>query len=313
MKTSARLAIDRETERIYYDMQTPYCYKKTDAFTANNSLGNPAACLYLKPDQSLNEQQMLDIAKQHKGYVSEVIYCQNNDEGIHLTYYSSECEVDFCGHGTVACMYGLIKDNPELLEQAEIPVMTNKKGPLVVYNRIAEHDTVLIAAPKPVYIGTQLDYNTVSAVLGVDDNAVDTNYPIDIIDAGLRTLIVPLRYLETEISTYPNEQDLKQFCMQNDIDIILIFSQEVDLAGHIAHTRVFAPRFGYLEDPATGSGNSAFGYYMLKNELWDGSDCCIEQGGNNRVFNDVYLSYMNDMVHFGGSATVRVEGVHYIE
>jgi len=30
-----------------------------------------------------------------------------------------------------------------------------------------------------------------------------------------------------------------------------------------------APKFGYLEDLATGLGNSAMGYYMLKNQLWD--------------------------------------------
>ncbi len=48
-----------------------------------------------------------------------------------------------------------------------------------------------------------------------------------------------------------------------------------ELKQNIAHTRVFAPKFGYLEDPATGSGNSAFGYYMLKNALWDGTPATI--------------------------------------
>lgn len=293
-------------------MGTEYKYKKIDAFTAGTSLGNPAACLYLNFEEELSESSMLDIAKQHKGFVSEVVYCKNNEAGIDLTYYSSECEVDFCGHGTIACMYSLIKDNPALMAQKEILIQTNKKGALTVYNRIAEQDAVLITAPKPDYIGTLLGCNTIAKHLGIDRNALNTELPIDLIDAGLRTLIVPIRDLETAISVFPDEEELKTFCINHDIDIILIFTRKVADANRIAHTRVFAPKFGYLEDPATGSGNSAFGYYMLKNKLWDKTDCIIEQGGNNRVFNDIYLSYKDGAVLFGGRATVRIEGVYIV-
>lgn len=293
-------------------MNTYYKYKKIDAFTAGNSLGNPAACLYLSSEQQLSEHEMLDIAKQHKGFVSEVIFCVNSDANIRLTYYSSECEVDFCGHGTIACMYGLIKYNPVLLAKKEILIHTNKKGALIVYNRISEQDAVLITAPEPVYIGSQLSGDTIAKKLGIDKDAISTAFPVDLIDAGLRTLIIPLCDLATEISIFPNEQELKLFCIENNVDIILIFSNEVERSNHIAHTRVFAPKFGYLEDPATGSGNSAFGYYMLRNKLWDGCDCCVEQGGNDRVFNDIHLSCMNGVVLFGGSATVRIDGVYFV-
>ncbi|HPF86748.1 MAG TPA: PhzF family phenazine biosynthesis isomerase [Candidatus Limiplasma sp.] len=288
-----------------------YTYSKIDAFTADGSLGNPAACLYLKNGQRLSDQQMLAIAAQHKGFVSEVVYCETGSAGIRLTYYSSECEVDFCGHGTIACMYHLIKTTPALLAQSEIPIITHQKGQLTVYNKILLQDTVFITAPEPVYLGTRLRGGTVAQALGLPAHAVSAAYPIDVIDAGLRTLIVPLADPATEISVFPDEQQLKSFCVENDLDIILIFSMVPRQRGYIAHTRVFAPKFGYLEDPATGSGNSAFGNYMLKNSLWDGSDCRIEQGGRDRVFNAVHLSAEDGKVRFGGSATVRIDGVYY--
>ena len=73
-------------------------YRKIDAFTMGQSLGNPAACIYLEGTQDLTDYEMLDIAKQHKGFVSEVVYCKpKSQSAYHLTYYSSECEVDFCG------------------------------------------------------------------------------------------------------------------------------------------------------------------------------------------------------------------------
>lgn len=72
-----------------------YIYKKSDAFTSGLSLGNPAACIYTGRDK-LSQQEMLKIAKQHKGFVSEVVYCSNSDiYDCKLIYYSSECEVDF--------------------------------------------------------------------------------------------------------------------------------------------------------------------------------------------------------------------------
>ena len=119
---------------------------------------------------------------------------------------------------------------------------------------------------------------------------------------------MPIADLETEISVFPNEQELKIFCEENDIDIILIFSKQTADADAFAHTRVFAPKFGYLEDPATGSGNSAFANYLLSENLWNGHPVTIEQGGNDRIFNSVKLKYDNSQVLFGGKATVRIEG-----
>jgi len=292
-------------------MANAYKYKKVDAFTASGSLGNPAACLYLEPSQALSDRAMLEIARQHKGFVSEVVYLRQGDSAIHLTYYSSECEVDFCGHGTIACLYGLIKDSPDLLAQSIIKVQTNRKGALNVYNRIPDQDAVFITAPEPEHIGTRLGTAEIAEKLGAGANAIHRELPVDLIDAGLRTLIVPMRDLKTEISLFPDQEALKAFCAANGIDILLIYSMEAQRRDSIAHTRVFAPKFGYLEDPATGSGNSAFGHYMLKNGLWDGRDCQIEQGGEDRVFNSVHLSTRDGAVIFGGSSTIRIEGAYY--
>lgn len=132
-----------------------YKYQKVDAFTSNTSTGNPAACIFLNKTQSLSEKAMLEIAQQHKGFVSEVVFCSNQKE-IFLTYYSSECEVSFCGHGTIACMYNLVKETESLLGCSEIPIRTNKKRTLTVYNRIAEQNAVFISAPKPRFLETGL-------------------------------------------------------------------------------------------------------------------------------------------------------------
>jgi len=290
-----------------------YQYRKIDAFTSGKSTGNPAACLYLEDNQTLSHEEMLNIARQHKGFVSEVIYCINKPGNSYgLTYYSSECEVDFCGHGTIACMYNLIRENSFLLNQREIFIHTNKKGTLSAFNEIQTQNAVYITAPAPQYTEMKIDVNSIAEKLTLQHNQFADTAPVEIIDAGLKTLIVPIKELEKEISIFPNEQLLKVFCLENDVDIVLIYTFEVSDKKNKAHSRVFAPKFGYLEDPATGSGNSAFGYYMLKNNLWDGTPITIEQGGIDRVFNVVNLSYKDKHILFGGSATTRISGVYYL-
>ena len=111
---------------------------------------------------------------------------------------------------------------------------------------------------------------------------------------------------------YPDEQSLKAYCLHNDVDIVLVFSMETADPESFAHTRVFAPKFGYLEDPATGSGNSAFGCYLLKNNQWNGDAIRIEQGGDNRIFNEVKLMTKDGKVLFGGKAALKIEGNYFI-
>ena len=289
-----------------------YNYIKSNAFTAGASIGNPAACVFTG-QETLSPEQMQAVAREHKGFVMEVVFCsQSNVADCKLTYYSSECEVDFCGHGTIATMYSMIKDNAELRSKPVVKVETNRKGIIEVFNAIDTENVVYITAPEPIEHPMNLTVEAIIKALGLKHETIRQDLPIRIIDAGLRTLIVPITDLETEISVFPNEQELKIFCEGNDIDIILIFSKQTADTYAFAHTRVFAPKFGYLEDPATGSGNSAFANYLLSENLWDGHPVTIEQGGNDRIFNSVKLKYSDGQVLFGGKSTIRIEGDYYI-
>ncbi|MBP7176826.1 MAG: PhzF family phenazine biosynthesis protein [Thermoclostridium sp.] len=287
-------------------------YRKVDAFTSGGSSGNPAAYLHTGSTQ-LTEEEMLAVAKEHKGFVSEVVFCSGSKVAdMKLTYYSSECEVDFCGHGTVATMVDIIRNDSNLRNKSEIILETNKKGLLTVYNRLDTDNAVYITAPKAQWLPISVSPDEVSAALGFLPEAISCELPLDFIDAGLRTLIVPIAEFNDVVFVYPEMERLKEFCLRNGIDIILIFCIQTSSPGYCAHTRVFAPKFGYLEDPATGSGNSAFANYMLKYNLWDGSPVKVEQGGDNRVFNSVSLMKMGDHILFGGSATLRIAGEYYL-
>lgn len=292
-------------------------FKKIDAFATIRSDGNPAGYVYLGLDDSISEGEMQRIAKELKGFVSEVGYISRvNEKTFSLKYYSSEREVEFCGHATIAIMYDIIKNSNSLRNETEISIITNK-GQLVVENHIADADAVFIMAPKPVFKAAKIDKQEIASAMQIHASDISDEYEIYVVNAGLETLIVPIQGLKTILDIHPDLDTLKAFCVINGIDIIEVFSKETYDTCCDYRSRVFAPTFGYLEDPATGSGNSAFGYYLMKHGFWSGELLSIEQNGSRDRYNIVRLRTRLDSdgekrVLFGGGAVTRIEGQYIL-
>lgn len=290
-------------------------FKKIDAFTKGLSAGNPCACIYLKNHAEISDEEMQLIARELKGFVNEVVYFFPEGQCFHLKYYSAECEVDFCGHGTIGIMYDYIKNNPTLLKMDIIEIKV-KDEILAIYNKIQEQDCVYITAPSPKFDPMKLSKQEIANALSISIENINDNFDLTIINAGLNTLIVPLKNLYICLSILPHQMTLKSFCLDNKIDIIIVFTEDVADKKNKFRTRVFAPKFGYLEDPATGAGNAALGYYLLKRNLWDGHRISIEQNNNRDYPNIIKLDTVKKMdktnVIFGGAALVKINGTYII-
>lgn len=288
-------------------------FKKIDAFTRGESSGNPCASVYLNNTSDISPDEMQKIAAELAGFVNEVVFVFPEDGCFRLKYYSAECEVDFCGHGTIGTMYDYIASHADLLSKDVVQIRV-KDEQLDVYNRIADQDCVYITAPAPAFCENLPNRAAIAGALFLAPEKLDGRFDPALINAGLKTLIVPIRRLDDCLSVRPDERSLKQFCRCNGLDIILVFTTEVADPGRKFRTRVFAPKFGYLEDPATGSGNSAFGYYLLAGNLWDGGPISVEQNGSRENPNIIKLDTVETAggrrVIFGGAAQVKISGVY---
>lgn len=292
-------------------------FKKIDAFTTGRAEGNPAGCVYIEESTELSDAEMGRIARELKGFVSEVGFLRSDRKGFSLRYFSSECEVDFCGHATIAVMYDLVLGNTELRRQKELHVRVGTES-LTVLNRISEENAVFITAPPPRFPSCGVQAADVAEPLSIRGDAIDPAIQVQVINAGLSTLIVPLASLDTCLRMHPGQDELRKFCIGNDIDIVLVFCRQTALPKSNFRTRVFAPRFGYLEDPATGSGNAAFGHYLLQHGRWkDGDGVVIEQGPSRDNPNIVRLRSTGDgrteRVLFGGAAVLRIDGFYCLQ
>jgi PhzF family phenazine biosynthesis protein len=292
-------------------------FKKIDAFATANSDGNPAGYIHLDSPADITHAEMQRIARELKGFVNEVGFIvQTGAADFMLKFFSSECEVDFCGHATIAIMYDLIGSNDRLKQSGTITVQTNR-GTLPVKNRIPDEDAVYIMSPVPRFIPSTLNVDKISSALNLSNSAIDQSHPVSIINAGLTTLIIPIADIDSILRLSPDQYESKTFCLQAGIDIIEVFTGDVIDTRNNYRVRVFAPKFGYLEDPATGSGNSAFGYYLMHNNRFKGDVVSIEQNGDPHRFNIVKLRQEPDAentmrILFGGCALKRIEGDYYL-
>ncbi len=292
-------------------------FKKIDAFATEHSSGNPAAVIYLDRLDELSEDEKLQIAKELKGFVSEVGYVgPGTGTDYELCYYSSEREVAFCGHATIAILNDLVASSTALHSKSTLTVAT-RSARLQVENRYRDEKSVYISAPPARFSGSEVSAADIAAALNCGLKDLDPSWPVQIVNGGLETLIVPMAGLESILDVRPDLETLKEFCIRIGVDIVLVYSPEVRFEESRYRTRVFAPTFGYLEDPATGSGNSAFGYYLLAHGLWEGENFRIEQNGFRDTPNFVRLFARQTnageiRVWFGGGAVVKIEGQYLL-
>ncbi|MEI8330765.1 MAG: PhzF family phenazine biosynthesis protein [Methanomicrobiales archaeon] len=186
---------------------------------------------------------------------------------------------------------------------------------LLMGHEIAKADSVFISAPQPVEQNLSVSRDGNAAALWIAPDEVSENHRIACIKARLFTLIVPINS-PLPCSLHPDQQHLKEFGLTHGIEIICIVTTETSSAGNRYQTWVFAPVGGYLEDPATGSGNTAPGYYLLKEGTWDGHMIAIELGKVQdrpniiRIVSDA--SKVQHSVFFCSNALVLIEGKYLL-
>lgn len=295
-----------------------FSFKKLDAFAAGSSGGNPAGMISLASFAEISPAGMQQIARELRGFVNEVGFvCRTGPDRLALRYYSAEREVLFCGHATIAILYDMLAGNDDLRQLPAIRFDTANSS-LVAENRIRDEQAVFISSPAPTFSSQAPGITGIAAALGCSPDAISGALPPAVINAGLQTLLVPMAGLEATLAVRPDEAVLKTFCERAALDIVTLFTDETACPESGWRSRVFAPQFGYLEDPATGSGNAALGHYLLQHRLWQGKPLTVEQNGDRYRPNIVRLMAKTDgmrepRVFIGGSAVCRIEGRYLLE
>ena len=124
---------------------------------------------------------------------------------------------------------------------------------------------------KPVF-GPAIDAReAVAAAIGLGAADLAPDLPIQLVTTGLPFLFVPLRSRDAVDRASCDVSAFRRLESSNDIDVgIFLFTVLPPGSSETAYSRMFAPGFGMVEDPATGSASGALGCYLVRHGLVTG-------------------------------------------
>ncbi|MFL4979952.1 MAG: PhzF family phenazine biosynthesis protein [Xanthobacteraceae bacterium] len=248
-----------------------------DVFADRRFAGNPLAVV-LEPE-GLDNAAMQAIAREFN--LSETVFVLPPAESRHrarLRIFTPSNELPFAGHPTVgtAVLLGAIRDAAEacdiVLEEGIGPVRCRVE-PLGSGCGFARFDLPKLAQE----VGAAAASGLIATALGLepDDIGFDGYVPAKW-SAGNEFTFIPVRGRDAIQRSRPN-LDRSEAAFGNDIGAFVFCGEPVE-ANNAFHARMFAPRLGIREDPATGSAVAALAG-MVARRLGDGEhEFGIEQG-----------------------------------
>jgi trans-2,3-dihydro-3-hydroxyanthranilate isomerase len=252
-----------------------------DVFTTRRFAGNPLAVVL--DAEGLTGEAMQAIAREFN--LSETVFVLPPEKAEHraeLRIFTPTVELPFAGHPTVGTAVLLAGEDGGTAERE----LVLEEGVGLVRCVVApdgrDSGRASFTLPQlPEHVGEAADASDIAAALGLslDDLGCDGFEP-GRWSAGVPFVMVPVRGLDAIGRARPHPEHWETAFSAVGRRSVFVFCRETSEPAHAFHARMFAPRFGITEHPATGSAAAAFAGLLAQHEnLADGDhEFTIEQG-----------------------------------
>ena len=285
-----------------------------DVFTGRRFAGNPLAVVL--ESEGLDTAEMQAVATEFN--LSETVFVLPPEQPAHRARYrifTPKEEVAFAGHPTVgtAVLLGMLDGGGpcDVVLEANIGPVPCRVAPAEAGGQ-ASFD--LPALPQEV--GAPPPLTDLAAALGLreDDIGIGAYQPA-CFSSGIGFTFTPVKSLDVVRRAAPDLARFSSALSAPAHRAVFVYCPEAAEPGHDFHARMFAPSYGIVEDPATGSAAAAFTAVLSRfGGLKDGEhSVAIEQGyemGRPSVIN-LGLTLQGGALtaaSVGGSAVVVAEG-----
>jgi len=251
-----------------------------DVFTKARFAGNPLAVV-LESD-GLDKARMQAIAREFN--LAETVFVMapaDQRNRAMLRIFTPATELPFAGHPTVgtAVLLGCMSGYNHL--GAHDLVLEETVGLLrcTVEAQGKDHGRARFILPRlPEPAGEAVTAQEAASALGLTEDEIGFGAPSRW-SAGVPAHFVPVRDLEAIGRAAPAASFEAVFGREGRA-VVYLYCGETSEPGHHFHARMFAPKLGIQEDPATGSAAAAFaGVVMSTAHPADGAHhFVIEQG-----------------------------------
>lgn len=252
-----------------------------DAFTKSLFSGNPAAVIFSNLD---NTKVMQNIAAENN--LSETAFISYRDNKYFIRWFAPECEIDLCGHATLASahvFFNYINIDTDIFE-----VHSKRNGVLNVFKH---EDALYLDFPTDTLLPST-QYDDVFNSVGIS--------PIDIYEGR-----------DDLLAIFENKSDIENLNL--NVEAI----KRIDKRGLIVTapgddsdfvSRCFFPSTGVIEDPVTGSAHTSLIPYWSKKLKKDKliAKQLSQRGGV------LFCEHKNERVLIGGNSVLYMKGEIFI-
>ena len=283
-----------------------YAYTVVDVFTEVALAGNPLAVF--ADARGLDDVRMQAIARElNLSETSFIFPAQDRGNAARLRIFTPGAEVPFAGHPTLGTAFVLLAHG-RIANSISSFVLEERIGLVPIrLERRADPFLAWLTAP-PISFGTTFDRAGAAHALGLESEDLLGDFPVRQLASGNAFVYIPLRDRASVDRAALNSAAMRRVCGQS---AVVVFTP----APGGAYTRMFAPDFGIIEDPATGSAMGPLAAYLFEYSLVerkDGLRLVSEQGramGRRSILHA--LLHVSDgvlsSVEVGGSAVAVAE------
>lgn len=284
-------------------------YRVVDVFTDQPLEGNPLAVF---PDASgIDDVTMQKIAKElNLSETSFIVPATRADCVACVRIFTPEKEMAFAGHPTIGTSFVLL-DEGIIPADREQFVLEEKIGPVLI--RVDTGICPLIWLRTPQIIeGRTFDRAVCAQVLGIDPGDFLDATP-QLLSAGNPTVFIALKDRDAVDRAWLDSHG--SFVLKGEYhEPICVFVFTPTSYG--AYSRMFAPEYGVVEDPATGSSTGPLALFMIRHGLISGAAgtrFISEQGTKMGRRSTLHVHILGDCgqdgIFVGGNVVPVVEAI----
>lgn len=241
-----------------------YRYRVVDVFTERPLEGNALAVF---PDASgLDDAMMRKIARELN--LSETTFVNpatRADCVANIRIFTPTRELPFAGHPTIGTSFVLL-DEGAVSKDSERFVLEEKVGPVSIRVEHGERLLIWLTTP-PIEYGRTFDPRLCARALGIEPNDLLDITP-QLLSAGNPTIFIAVKDKEVVDRAWLDLQGMATLIDgQQEQACVFVFTP----TSGGAYSRMFAPEYGIIEDPATGSSTGPLAAFMLRHGLVAGA------------------------------------------
>ncbi|WP_036178590.1 PhzF family phenazine biosynthesis protein [Marinomonas sp. MED121] len=271
-----------------------------NAFVSQGEGGNPAGVV-LNAD-NLSSTQKLNIAKQ-VGLSETAFVSQSQSADFKLDFFTPTRQIAHCGHATIATF--------NLLSEKGLIHNPNSSKETIDGIRAVNvmQNAAFMEQVQPSYKALPDYQDRVLASLNLAADQI-TDQAI-LVNTGNSFLLIGVSDKQVLADIKPNYDEIEAISEELDLIGYYVFSLDRFLPSSDATSRMFGPRYGILEEAATGMAAGPLACYLYDQKKMDQSRFIIEQGYAMKVASPSLLNAELDLeegeiksLSVGGSAKV---------